>query len=114
VNFSLAALAVLALRAGLEMEGALGTLLRATAGMAIGTNCVLGVLNLLPILPLDGGRVLAAILPRSLALPYARLERYGLLIVLVLLSQTAILSTLVRPVVRTFVSVGTAGLGAGR
>ncbi|WP_431269756.1 hypothetical protein [Dankookia sp. P2] len=38
--------------------------------------------NLLPIPPLDGGRILAGLLPRALALPYMRLERWGILIVL--------------------------------
>jgi len=64
-----------------------------------------GVLNLLPILPLDGGRVLASLLPLRLARSYARLERVGLLAVLLLLSQTSILSTLVGPVLRSFLSL---------
>ena len=46
-------------------------------------NMVLGLFNLLPILPLDGGRVVAGILPERLARSWAGLERYGLLIVLV-------------------------------
>ncbi|TCZ66909.1 site-2 protease family protein [Roseicella aquatilis] len=45
-------------------------------------NLVLGLFNLLPIPPLDGGRIVAGILPPSLALPYMRLERWGILIVL--------------------------------
>jgi Zn-dependent protease len=47
------------------------------------TNLVLGLFNLLPILPLDGGRVVAGILPERVALFWAGLERYGILIVLV-------------------------------
>ena len=45
-------------------------------------NMVLGLFNLLPIPPLDGGRVVVGLLPEQLARSWAGLERYGLLIVL--------------------------------
>jgi len=45
-------------------------------------NMVLGLFNLLPIPPLDGGRVLVGLLPEQLARSWAGLERYGLLIVI--------------------------------
>ncbi len=55
----------------------------ADAGMQI--NAVLMVLNLLPIPPLDGGRIAVSLLPHRLAWSFARLEPYGFPILLVLL-----------------------------
>jgi Zn-dependent protease len=51
-------------------------------GRSILLNLVLAVLNMLPLPPLDGGRVAVGLLPRALARPLARLERWGLLILI--------------------------------
>ena len=48
-------------------------------------NLLLAVFNMLPLPPLDGGRVAVGLLPRNLAAPLARLEPYGMLILLGLL-----------------------------
>jgi len=68
----------------------------AKAGVQV--NIALAALNLVPILPLDGGRVLFSLLPAKLALPYARLEPFGLFIVLGLLAL-GLLGVVVSPLI---------------
>ncbi len=50
---------------------------------AVGFNLLLTVFNLVPIPPLDGSRLMAWLLPTSLRTPYVAIERFGLLIVIV-------------------------------
>jgi len=71
--------------------------LMGTAG--INVNVVLMVLNLLPILPLDGGRIIASLLPVRAAWQYAKLEPWGFPILLVLLF-TNVLGVILAPMVR--------------
>ncbi len=62
------------------------------------TNTILMVLNLLPLPPLDGGRIAVSLLPNNLAIKYAQIERYGF-IILILLLVTHILDKIMWPFV---------------
>ncbi len=64
-------------------------------------NLVLMVINLLPILPLDGGRIVAGLAPVHIAMSMERMERYGMLIVLLLIAS-GIWSYVVSPVIYIF------------
>lgn len=62
-------------------------------------NVVLAVFNMRPVPPLDGGRVVAGLLSPSLAAGYGQLERFGMLVVVVLLVSN-VASAVMNPVVR--------------
>ena len=71
-------------------------LFSSAAGVLV--NVVFCVLNLLPLPPLDGGRILVSLLPRRLAWRYAGIERYGFFILLALLF-TGILGMILTPLI---------------
>ncbi|MDH5388208.1 MAG: site-2 protease family protein [Gammaproteobacteria bacterium] len=72
------------------------------AGITI--NLILMVLNLLPIPPLDGGRVVAGVLPPQLAVPFMKIEPYGMFVVIFLL-VTGILGKILWPMVLFFTAL---------
>jgi Zn-dependent protease len=82
MNFFLAWVAALAMHLTEGGSGLASGVGAAFLDAFILTNLVLGLFNLLPIPPLDGGRIVVGILPEGLAMRWAKLERAGILLVL--------------------------------
>jgi Zn-dependent protease len=100
-NLLLAALSVLVLAALPESTEA-GSLVVGLGQMAIASvwvNTVLAVFNMLPVPPLDGGRLLTSLLPPSASQIMRTVEGIGFVAVLLIVMNTDLVGRLVRPVV---------------
>jgi Zn-dependent protease len=82
------------------MTGLVAPFWVSVAEAGIKWNIMFALLNLLPILPLDGGRILASLLPNRVAWQYSRLEPWGLPL-LVLLLLTNVLDIVLMPLIGT-------------
>ncbi len=113
-NLLMALLWAGAIQVGLLLEGAGGIFLIYTGVAGIFVNIILAVLNLVPLPPLDGGRVLTGLLPPRAAWKFSQIEPYGL-IILVLLLVTGILGQIIFPVVSLLLTAiaGLTGLSPG-
>lgn len=98
-NLAMALLWAIVLKAGSSIPQvyfSMPLVLMGAAGIFV--NVIFMVLNLLPLPPLDGGRILVSVLPRKLANAVSRLERYGFVILIVLLF-TGALGFVLRPLI---------------
>lgn len=122
VNLLMAVVWALLLKLGLEMPRNFFSsplVQMSIAGVVV--NVVLMTINLLPILPLDGGRIVAGILPRKLAMQYGKAERWGGYLLMLFIGASLLdswladgrflgrvfapLSALVETIVRTIVNL---------
>lgn len=84
-NFAMALIWALVLKGSIFLDGYFGTPLGLMAQAGIMINISLMILNLLPILPLDGGRIVFSLLPHRAAFKYSKTEPYGMWILIILL-----------------------------
>ena len=110
-NFAMALVWAVLLKIGLSMPGSYFALPLALMGAAgVFFNIIIMVLNLVPLPPLDGGRILVSLLPHRLAWRVARIEPYGFLILIVLL-LTGVLGALLWPAIGTLMALVARMLG---
>jgi len=101
----------LAMKIGLMLQGNFFALPMALMGAAgVFFNVIIMVLNLLPLPPLDGGRIVVSLLPHRMAYAFSRIEPYGFIILIALLF-TGVLGHIMWPLIGIAMSLVAAVLG---
>ena len=100
-NFLMAICWTLVLNYASSTSGSAGFFLTEMSKIGIMINLVLMVLNLLPLPPLDGGRIAVSLLPMHLATKLSQVERYGF-VILIALMFTGVLCKIISPIIGFF------------
>lgn len=100
-NFVMAAIWLILLKLALSMDNSYAEPMALMSNAGVLINLSLMVLNLLPIPPLDGGRIVVSLLPRYQAWQFAKIEPYGMWILLGLLA-TGLLGLIMKPILQFF------------
>ena len=103
-NFTMALIWAIFLKLSFYLDSYFGIPISLTAQAGISINISLMLLNLLPILPLDGGRIVLSLLPNAQANKYARTEHYGMFILIFLLMIGG-LTYIIQPIYLTIVNL---------
>ncbi len=103
-NLVMALLWALAIKISPALPSAIATPLALMGAAGIMINTVLMVLNLLPLPPLDGGRIAVSLLPQPWAWRFSRIEPYGFFILLALMF-THILGAIMWPFIMTVINL---------
>ena len=104
VNFIMAVFWALMIQVGHALGNGFSTPLMLMGGAGVFINVILMALNLIPLPPLDGGRIAVSLLPHKAAYQFARLEPYGLFILLGLMF-TGVLGTIMWPLISLFIGL---------
>lgn len=103
-NFVMAILWVFVIKFSIGAPESISYPLSVMGKAGITINIVLMVLNLLPLPPLDGGRIAVSLLPMKYAMKFAQIERYGF-IILIALMFSGVLNQILNPLINVVYSL---------
>jgi Zn-dependent protease len=104
MNFVMAVFWALMIQLGHTLGGSFSAPLMLMGAAGVFINVILMALNLIPLPPLDGGRIAVSLLPMKQAISYSRIEPYGFFILLGLMFS-GILGTIMWPLIELFIGL---------